>query len=390
MSANHRTRDSTRLEPRPAILAPEAIDRARSLRDLTDPAAGPHAMQILLDAVCAALTGAWGASLTIRRDDPVISVHDCYDALRYAPDAITREARYTRYVSPDLVLRTHTTAMIPPLLRRMAQAGGTVDALLVCPGLVYRRDSIDRLHVGEPHQCDVWRIRRGPALGHDDLREMIGIVLGAVLPDLEWRCEPRAHPYTLDGLQVDVCVAVEWIEVLECGLALPALLDEAGLDTRHWSGLALGMGLDRVLMLRKGIDDIRLLRSADRRIAQQMLDLEPYRPVSNQPPIRRDLSVAVDDDALPEELGDRVRAAMGADSDALESLDILDQTPGHALPEAARARIGLQPGQKNVLLRLAIRHPSRTLTAAEANRIRDRVYGAVHQGKAWQWATDDA
>ncbi len=70
-------------------------------------------------------------------------------------------------------------------------------------------------------------------------------------------------------------------------------------------------------MLRKGIPDIRLLRSADRRIAEQMLDLKPYRPVSAMPPITRDLSVAVDAEDEVEELGDRVRDALGDDAEAV-------------------------------------------------------------------------
>jgi phenylalanyl-tRNA synthetase alpha chain len=81
------------------------------------------------------------------------------------------------------------------------------------------------------------------------------------------------------------------------------------LDAEQWSGLAMGLGLDRILMLRKGIDDIRLLRSVDARVTRQVLDLTPYRAVSSQPAIRRDLWIAVDADDTPEQLGDRVREA---------------------------------------------------------------------------------
>jgi phenylalanyl-tRNA synthetase alpha chain len=73
-----------------------------------------------------------------------------------------------------------------------------------------------------------------------------------------------------------------WVEVWECGLADPGVLAAAGLAGH--SGLALGMGLDRMLMLIKGIPDIRLLRSADPRIAHQMRDLARYQPVSSMPP----------------------------------------------------------------------------------------------------------
>lgn len=373
----------------PRIISEQELKRALSLRDLTDPAQGAHAIQRILSDIRDALEGAWGCGVREHRTDPVVSVADCYDRLGYPPDAVTREARYTRYVAPDRVLRTHTTAMIPPLLRELAGAGAAAsrETLLVCPGLVYRRDSIDRLHVGEPHQCDLWRIRRGAGLGPDDLREMIVRVVGAALPGVPWRAEPRPHPYTTVGVQVDAHVDGRWIEILECGVANPQLMADCGLSPSRWSGLAMGLGLDRLLMLRKGIDDIRLLRSPDPRVAAQMLDLSPWRPVSHQPPIRRDLSVAVDDDVTAEDIGDRVRSAVRPNIEMIEDISVLSETPGDALPEAARARIGLRPGQKNVLLRVTIRHPTRALRSEEANWIRDAIYAAVHEGEAWQWAT---
>lgn len=375
-------------KPAPAgTMSRDALERALSLRDLSDPAQGPHAMQRLLAGIRDALSGAWRVPAREHRANPVVAISDCYDVLGYPPDAVTREARYSRYVGGGRMLRTHTTAMVPPALRALAATGDAArDVLLVCPGLVYRRDTIDRLHVGEPHQCDVWRIRRGRALDADDLREMIVRVVDAALPGVPWRAERRVHPYTLDGVQVDVSVGGEWVEILECGVAHPRLLADCDLPPDRWSGLAMGIGLDRLLMVRKGIDDIRLLRAEDARIASQMLDLESYRPVSSQPPIRRDLSVAVAAETTPEEIGDRVRAAIPDAIEAIETVEVLSETPGDVLPGAAKERIGLADGQKNVLLRVVLRHPSRTLTATEANVLRDRVYGAVHEGTAWQWA----
>ncbi|MEJ2185491.1 MAG: hypothetical protein P8Z36_06090 [Gemmatimonadota bacterium] len=372
--------------PTVRVISPEALTQALSLRDLTDPQQGPHAMQMLLDRLVAAWPGPTPI-VRVCRAHPVVDVADNYDRLHYAAEAITRDARYSRYVGPDRLLRTHTTALIPPALRELAretQPAG--DVVLICPGLVYRRDTIDRLHTGAPHQVDVWRIRRGPPLGTADLQAMIHRVMGVLLPGRRVRTEPAVHPYTQAGLQMDAKDGECWIEVGECGLALPALLDEAGLSTGRWSGLAMGLGLDRILMLAKGIDDIRLLRSEDPRVEGQLLDMAPYRPVSSQPAVRRDLSIAVAAERTAEELGDRVREAMADDIDALESVEVLSETPGSALPATAVERIGLQTGQKNVLLRLVIRHPTRTLTAAEANRVRDAVYAAVHEGGAWQWA----
>ncbi len=344
-------------------------------------------MQILLRDATEALCAEWGAALVLHRASPVVSAADNYDRLHYPEGGAARDARYTRYVGPDTLLRTQTSAMIPPLLRALAAAPPR-DALLACPGLVYRRDVLDRLHTGEPHQLDLWRLREGDALGRADLLRMITVVTGALLPGAEVRCQDAVHPYTVGGLQIDVLARGAWVEIGECGLALPALLAEAGIDPDRWSGLAMGLGLDRILMLRKGIDDIRLLRSEDPRVAAQLLDLLPYRPVSREPPIRRDLSWRWTTATPPRRLGDRVREALGADAAAsIEAIEVVAETPPEALSPAAAARLGLGIGQKNVLLRVVLRDLERTLTHGEANVLRDRIYAALHRGTAHQWAT---
>ncbi len=208
---------------------------------------------------------------------------------------------------------------------------------------------------------------------------MISTVLGALLPGATDRREARTHPYTVAGRQVDVLRDGAWIEVAECGLAHPAVLARAGLDD-SWSGLALGLGLDRMLMLLKDIPDIRLLRSTHPGVVEQMGDLTRYRPVSTMPAIRRDISIAVGADDHTEDLGDRVREALGADADCVESVEILQQTPCADLPERALARLGARTDQKNLLVRITLRHLHRTLSDQDANAMRDRVHAAVHQG----------
>lgn len=371
-----------------AILSPEALQRALALRDLTDPAQGPHAMQLLLDAAVTALREAWGCPVLEERAEPIVAVADNYDRLLYPPGGASRDARYTRYVASDRLLRTQTSAMIPPLLRRLAAAPPD-DLLLSCPGLVWRRDRIDRLHVGEPHQVDLWRIRRGEPLGSTELADMIRTVVGALLPGLRVKTVSTVHPYTAGGLEIHVESRGEWVEVAECGVAHPRILRDAGLP-EAWSGLAMGLGLDRILMLRKGLDDLRLLRSSDPRVTSQLLDLTPWRPVSDQPPVRRDLSLAVHERLLAEELGDRVREALGERADDVEAVEVLSETTHAALPEPARARLGLAPGQKNVLVRLTLRALTRTLPDAEANRLRDEVYAALHEGARHEWACGEA
>ena len=382
------------------LLSARELLAALELRDLTDPAHGPHAMQLLLDDVLSALTGAWGCAVDLRRLHPLVAVEDNYDRLGYAPGDVTRDARYSRYVGESVMLRSHTSAGIPLVLRDLAAArrgtgdpGAGLDVLLALPGVVHRRDSIDRLHVGTPHQVDLWRVvgagpgdAAPPLPGRDDLQQMIGLLVQAVLPGAEWRTVPAVHPYTRDGMQVDVRTPAGWVELAECGLIADHVVSGAGLDPSRTGGLALGMGLDRALMLRKGIDDIRSLRSNDPRVAAQLLDLAPWRPVPSQPPVRRDLSIVTGDDVDAELLGDSVRSALGSAAEDLESVTVLATTRHEDLPTAARERLGTRPGQVNVLLRLVLRPLSGTLTDAQANRLRDRVYAAVHRGPVMEWA----
>jgi phenylalanyl-tRNA synthetase alpha chain len=367
-------------------LSPAELERDLAARDLTDPSEGHHAIQLLIDLAVDALTDTWGIPTRLCRGPRVVPIVDNYDHLNFTADAASRDARYTRYVDAERMLRSHASSMIPPALRTLA-ADPVDDVLLVAPGIVHRRDAIDRVHTGMPHQLDLWRISSGGSreLGNPDMDEMCQLLVDALAPGLEWRSEPRVHPYTLDGRQIDVLAADgEWIEVWECGLAHPDVLAAAGLD--GWSGLALGMGLDRFLMLRKGIPDIRLLRATDRRIADQMADLEPYRTVSSMPPVSRDLSVAGDADDDIEQIGGRVRDALGDDAVAVEEVARLSETPYDDLPIAAIDRMGMSPGQRNLLVRVVLRHPERTLTASEANEIRDRVYAAIHRGTSLEWS----
>jgi len=368
-----------------SYLDPVQLQRDLGMRDLSEPAEGPHAIQILISQAVERLCDAWKCEVRWCRGPRVVPVADNYDRLGYPAEAITRETRYTRYVDAQTMLRSHSSAMIPPALRRLARQPGD-DVLLSCPGIVYRRDAIDWQHTGTPHQLDLWRITR-QAMRSTDMDQMIAVLLGALVPGLPHRQQPRTHPYTLDGRQVDVYHGGRWVEVGECGLAHPSVLAAAGLPGR--SGLAAGIGLDRLLMLVKHIPDIRLLRSGDPRITRQMRDLARYQQVSLMPPITRDLSVAVWQDDDEETLGDRVRDTLGADTSCVEEIRVLSATAYPQLPAPAIGRLGAKPGQKNLLVRVVLRDLDQTLTNQTANAVRDRIYRALHQGTEYQWAAND-
>lgn len=350
-------------------MSPEAILEALALADLTDAAAGPHAMQLLVHEIVSALRARWRIPIIVWRAPPITSAAENYDALGYPPGGAARDARYTRWIDGQRLLRTQTSAMVPAALRALPAPD---DVLLACPGLTWRRDRVDRLHLGAPHQLDLWRISARPLEG---LRELAEVVLAAALPGRAWRSNPTAHPYTSGGLELEVEDGGGWVEVGECGKAGRAVLDAAGLTRHH--GLAMGLGLDRLLALRKGIPDLRLLRSTDPRALPQLEDLSPWRPWSRQPAVQRDLSIAAREGVTAEELGDRVREALGAEAQWVEEVALVEATPAAALSEAVRARLGLAGDQVNALVRITLRHPSRTLTAEEANALRSRLWAAL-------------
>ncbi|MET3810181.1 hypothetical protein [Arthrobacter sp. UYEF3] len=370
------------------------------MRDLSDPAGGPHAAQQLLAEVVTGLERLWDIPAATHRYSPLVATADNYDRLGYSADDVTRDSRYSRHVSPTVMLRSHTSAGVPAVLDALHGELGRYDRLHVLPGLVYRRDAVDRTHVGTPHQVDLWRLKARGLLGPAEHHAMMAAVVEAVLPaaeypDVQWRATPAEHSYTALGQQLDVCLtrpdgSREWLELAECGLVAARVLRGSGLDPRRWAGLALGLGLDRALMPRKGIGDIRLLRSEHPEVRAQLQDLARYRPVSAMPEVRRDLSLVLGsaDDADVELLGDLARTALGADAVLLAALEVRAVTPATALAPAAVERLGLGPDQVNVLVRLVLQPLDRTLTDGEANRVRDRVYLALHRGKVLELTGD--
>ncbi|MET1076070.1 MAG: hypothetical protein ABWY11_25730 [Umezawaea sp.] len=229
-------------------------------RDLTDPAQGLHAIQLILDDVLAATRDT--ADVRVVREDPVTTVADNYTNL-----GVPAEGYPT-----GLLLRTHTTAMVPPALRALAAEGGPWDVLLACSGAIYRDDQVDRLHTRAPHQLDLWWLGRTVR----DVGDLVVRAVRGALPDVTVRLIPDAYPYVEEGAHVDVLVDGRWVEVGGCGRVARHVLDRAGVP-EDVGGVALGLGLDRLLMLRKGIPDIRLLTAAS--AAGQMVDLTPYQPV---------------------------------------------------------------------------------------------------------------
>lgn len=235
----------------PQVLSQAKLNQSLSVTDLTNLPNQAHAMQLLLNDIHSALAASWRCQRQTVRASPVVPVSDNYDRLGYPEQGAAREARYSRYISDHYMLRTQTSAAIPNTLAGLND-DPPEDLLLILPGLVYRRDCIDRLHCAEPHQLDLWRIvdgRKKVPMSMDDLKQMITIVMYASLPGIPWQLMESPHPYTEQGVQIDALWQDEWVEVGECGLIAPEILQNASLATH--TGLAMGLGLDRLLMIRR-------------------------------------------------------------------------------------------------------------------------------------------
>jgi phenylalanyl-tRNA synthetase alpha chain len=102
--------------------------------------------------------------------------------------------------------------------------------------------------------------------------------------------------------------------------------------------------------------------------------------VSCQPAIRRNLSVTVEADLTPEEIGDRVRTALGSNAEQVEEVAVLSEASYDALAVPIRERLGMTVGQKNILVGLTIRHPTRSIPREEVNTLARQVYQALHRG----------
>ncbi|MBP6961986.1 hypothetical protein KBB49_00410 [Candidatus Saccharibacteria bacterium] len=323
------------------------------------------------------------SDVRVYRNNPAVTTEDNYDNLCIKADNISRSSAYTHYIDSTHVLRTHTSAQIPGILRSLAKDSTWSDVLILIPGLAYRRDVTDKKHVGEVHMLDMWRIVRSDkvkVIAKDDLLHVVEDIASVASPGWNLRIIDSPHPYTKQGIEVNAVLGDRDIEILECGLVGDEVMKKAGLDPSVCSGWALGMGLDRLTMTLKNIPDVRYLRSSNPKIAFQMKDLSKYIEVSHQPAIIRDMSYSVPEGYVEEDVNEDIRIALGKRAGILESVEILNETSYKDLPEQVRTRLGISKDQKNLLVRVTLRHLNRSLTNDEANTIYDQVYDVINYG----------
>jgi phenylalanyl-tRNA synthetase alpha chain len=197
-----------------------------------------------------------------------------FDKLNIPANHPARAMHDTFYVSDEQVLRTHTS---PTQIHYMEKQQPPIR--MIAPGRVYRCDS-DLTHTPMFHQIEGLVVDE-----QTNFAQMKGLLESVIqhffARELAMRFRPSYFPFTEPSAEVDmqcvncggqgcrVCSHTGWLEILGCGMVHPSVLQAGGVDSHRYRGFAFGMGIDRLTMLRYGIDDLRLLFSNDLRLLKQ-------------------------------------------------------------------------------------------------------------------------
>ncbi len=197
--------------------------------------------------------------------------YHCFDALNTPADHPARDSQDTFYLdSPSrLLLRTHTSSV---QIRVMKQQPPPVR--IIVPGRVYRRDNADATHNPTFHQIEGLYVDKGVTVG--DLKGTVEFVFRELMgEDVKIRFRPHYFSYTEPSFEIDFSNALvkkmgkDWLEIAGCGMVHPQVFENVGYDPEVWTGWAFGFGIERIAMLRYGINDIRLFYENDLRFLKQ-------------------------------------------------------------------------------------------------------------------------
>ncbi|MCD8495018.1 MAG: phenylalanine--tRNA ligase subunit alpha [Candidatus Pacebacteria bacterium] len=185
-----------------------------------------------------------------------------FDALNIPPTHPARDMQDTFFVRgmEGHVMRTHTSNV---QIRFMENH--TPPFKIIAPGMVYRNEATDATHEVQFHQIEGLVVGKNISVAHlkATLETCIAKIYG---PDVAFRLRPGYFPFVEPGFEVDLKFNDTWLEVLGAGMVHPHVLRNVGIDPTEYSGFAFGIGIDRMAMMKWGIDDIRLLYQGDMRL----------------------------------------------------------------------------------------------------------------------------
>lgn len=212
---------------------------------------------------------------TLTEGPEVETVYNNFDALNAGPNHPARDWTDTFYINDDVLLRTQTS---PVQVRTLKSQKPPIRVF--APGRCFRCDTPDATHSPMFHQVEGLVVDEGITMA--DLKGVLDSFAKQMFGE-ETRTKFRPHhfPFTEPSAEMDVscfkcggkgcrvCRGSGWIEILGCGMVHPSVLKVGGIDTEKYTGFAFGMGVERVAMLKYGIDDIRLLYENDMRFIEQ-------------------------------------------------------------------------------------------------------------------------
>ena len=185
-----------------------------------------------------------------------------FEALNIPESHPARAMHDTFYFPSGHLLRTHTS---PVQIRAMGEDG--VPIRMIAPGKVYRCDS-DQTHTPMFNQVEGLVVDEG--ISFANLKAVLhGFLETFFERKVQLRFRPSYFPFTEPSAEVDVSWGEGWLEVLGCGMVHPRVLEHVGVDTEQYTGYAFGMGVERLAMLRYGVDDLRLFFENDLRFLRQ-------------------------------------------------------------------------------------------------------------------------
>ena len=212
-------------------------------------------------------------------DGPLVeSEHYNFDVVNVPKDHPARDMQDTFFMKdePGMLLRTHMSNMQVRYMEEQIKKAIQPPYRIVYPGKVFRNEATDMTHEAEFFQLECLAVGEDITLAH--MRYTIERLLRGMFKNIEIRFRPSFFPFTEPSVEVDMRVTDnnapeklrnKWIELMGAGMIHPNVLKNAGVDPSKYQGFAFGMGLDRPAMLRWGIDDIRLMHSADLRFINQ-------------------------------------------------------------------------------------------------------------------------
>jgi phenylalanyl-tRNA synthetase alpha chain len=186
-----------------------------------------------------------------------------FDALNVPKNHPARDMQDTFFIKNDnKVLRTHTSSVQIRFMEEFVKTKRSFPFKVISPGKVFRQEATDKTHEAQFYQLEGLVVGEGISMAHlkGTLEKFLNSFYGK---KIEFRFRPGYFPFVEPGIEIDLKFGDTWMEVLGAGMVHPNVLRKVGIDPEKYSGFAFGVGVDRLTMMKYGIEDIRLMYQGD-------------------------------------------------------------------------------------------------------------------------------